>query len=77
MTRWLHDMKCCIVSSALFVPGQIMRPFRLEKEREALVKYQAELEQRLAGLPERIALLDKQYTESLVGFKPFVPPTQP
>lgn len=64
-------MKCYIVSSNLFVPGLIMRPFRLEQERDALIKQKAELERRLETLPERIALLDKQHTESLIGFTPF------
>ena len=71
ITEWGTDIKIYIVPSSLFRKGLIMSPFRLEQERDALIRQKAELERRLDGMPERIALLDKQRTEALIDFVPF------
>lgn len=64
-------MKCYVVSSRLFVPGHIMRPFRLQQEREALQAQRISLEQQLANLPRRIAELQAQEDEALQDFQQF------
>lgn len=61
-------MKCYIVSSRLFASGQIMAPFRLQRERDAAIAKKVKLEQELARLPATIANLDAQANALLAEF---------
>jgi hypothetical protein len=64
-------MKCWIVSSSLFVPGRIMAPIRLTRERESMIARKAKLEAELAELPAKI--LDTEIEIARIGeeYKPF------
>jgi len=54
-------MKCYLVSSALFVPGRIMAPFRIEREKQVLLERKARLEHELASIPARLVKCDRAY----------------
>ena len=64
-------MKCWIVPSSLFVPGRIMAPVRLTREREALEARRAELEAELAALPGKIATTDAELAKIGEEYVPF------
>lgn len=64
-------MKCWIVPSSLFVPGRIMSPIRLTREKEAMVERKAKLEAELAALPGKIADTERQIAELGEEYKPF------
>ena len=61
-------MRCYVVSSALFVPGRIMAPFRLQREREELEQRQVRLQRELSALPARIEELRRQEEVVLSDF---------
>ena len=62
-------MKVLIVSSRLFVPGRIMTPFRLMRERDALLEKQERLKAELARIPARIAEAEQQAAAMLSEFE--------
>ena len=64
-------MKCWVVPSSLFVPGRIMAPIRIMRERERLVARKAKLEAELAALPAKIADIDAQYEALGAEYVPF------
>jgi hypothetical protein len=70
-------MKCWIVPSSLFVPGRIMAPIRLTREKEALEKRKAKLEAELAALPGKIAQAEADIAAVGEEYKPFIPMEKP
>jgi cell division protein FtsB len=63
--------KFWIVPSSLFVPGRIMAPIRLTREKEALIARKAKLEAELAALPEKIAATEREIAALGEEYEPF------
>jgi len=64
-------MKCWIVPSSLFIPGRLMSPIRILRERDGLVARKAQLEAELAALPGKIAENERRYAELGTEYVPF------
>jgi len=64
-------MKCWIVPSSLFVPGRIMAPIRLLREKEALLLRQEKLKAELKELPDKIAAAQDELAKISEEYVPF------
>jgi cell division protein FtsB len=62
-----------IVPSSLFVPGHIMAPERLKREKEAMQRRKAKLEAELAALPAKIEATQAEIDKLGEEYQPFVP----
>lgn len=64
-------MKCWAVPSSLFVPGRIMAPIHLTREKKALEERKARLEAELAAIPKKILSLEHEISNISSEYEPF------
>mgnify|MGYP003516116274 CR=1 FL=1 len=64
-------MKCWIVPSSLFVPGRIMAPIRLLRDKEALLARKEKIEAELAALPNKLNEVNQELTQLGEEYLPF------